>query len=272
MVAIARDQGKPVFAALDELPVVLKEERQQRILELVAREGRVVATELQERLGVSGYTIRRDLDELAEAAPACSACTAAPLPRSTVAPHVRGARAESVEGKSAAARAAATLLEPGPDRDRRRRQHRAAARRADPARPHRHLHHAQPAGRRRARRRAASRWSSSAATLDRRAMVASAPQTIDAYGRITADVCFLGLWSIHATAGISSGYYEEAEVRRVMIERADRVVGLASQDKLGTVAPFTVAPATALTHLATEPDAPAEQLRAVRRARKKAVR
>ena len=46
---------------------MLKEERQRRILELVGAEGRAVATELSSRLGVSGYTVRRDLDELAEA-------------------------------------------------------------------------------------------------------------------------------------------------------------------------------------------------------------
>jgi DeoR/GlpR family transcriptional regulator of sugar metabolism len=46
----------------------------------------------------------------------------------------------------------------------------------------------------------------------------------------------------------------------VLVQRADRVVGLASRDKLGTTAPFRVAPATALTHLATEPDVPAALL------------
>jgi DeoR/GlpR family transcriptional regulator of sugar metabolism len=45
---------------------------------------------------------------------------------------------------------------------------------------------------------------------------------------------------------------------KIMIERADRVVGLASHEKLGTVAPFTIAPATQLTHIAT--DAPLDVL------------
>ena len=36
--------------------------------------------------------------------------------------------------------------------------------------------------------------------------------------------------------------------------------GLASRDKLGTVAPFTIGPADALTHLAIEPGVPAELL------------
>jgi DeoR/GlpR family transcriptional regulator of sugar metabolism len=97
-------------------------------------------------------------------------------------------------------------------------------------------------------------------TLDPRAMVATGAQAIEAYSRITADVRFLGVWALHASAGISSGYYEEAELRRVLVQRADRVVGLASRDKLGTTAQFGIAPATALTHLATEPDVPAALL------------
>ena len=89
-------------------------------------------------------------------------------------------------------------------------------------------------------------------------MVAVGAETIRAYERITADVCFLGIWSLHAEAGISGRYREEAEVRRVMVERADRVVGLTTRDKLGTVSAFASAPATALTHLAVEPGTPEE--------------
>ena len=49
--------------------LMLKQERQERILDILDASGRVVVTELQEALGVSGYTVRRDLDELAEARP-----------------------------------------------------------------------------------------------------------------------------------------------------------------------------------------------------------
>jgi DeoR/GlpR family transcriptional regulator of sugar metabolism len=47
----------------------------------------------------------------------------------------------------------------------------------------------------------------------------------------------------------------------VLVECADRVVGLVSREKLGTAAAFTIAPATALTHLATEPGVPEAVLR-----------
>ncbi len=49
-------------------------------------------------------------------------------------------------------------------------------------------------------------------------------------------------------------------MRRVLLESADRVVGVASADKLGTVAPFGIGPADALIHLATARDAPPEAL------------
>ena len=91
-------------------------------------------------------------------------------------------------------------------------------------------------------------------------MVAVGAETIRAYERVTADVCFLGVWSLHVDAGITGRYREEAEVRRVMVERADRVVGLTTRDKLGTVSAFASAPASALTHLAVEPGTPEELL------------
>src|SRR4051794_39970604 len=90
---------------------MLKEERQRKILDLVARDGRVVATELQNVLSVSGYTIRRDLDELAEAG-SLQRVHGGALPRSTVPRTYEARSVESVEGKIATARAAATLLEP----------------------------------------------------------------------------------------------------------------------------------------------------------------
>jgi DeoR/GlpR family transcriptional regulator of sugar metabolism len=237
---------------------VLKEERQRRILEILGRDGRVVATDLQDTLGVSGYTVRRDLDELADARHLQRVHGGA-LARSPVAPTYEGRQRQSVAGKAAVARAAATLLQPG---DTAILDGGTTALALVDAIPPGHtgtfITHSPPVAAALAGR--GQEVVVIGGSLDPRAMVAVGAQTVDAYGRITADVCFLGIWSVHATAGISSGYYEEAEVRRVLVRRADRVVGLASRDKLGTTAQFGIAPATALTHLATEPDVPAELL------------
>ena len=87
-------------------------------------------------------------------------------------------------------------------------------------------------------------------------MVAVGAETVRAYERSPPTSASSGSGASTPTAGITGRYHEEAEVRRVLVERADRVVGLASRDKLGTVSAFASAPATALTHLATEPDTP----------------
>jgi DeoR/GlpR family transcriptional regulator of sugar metabolism len=238
---------------------VLKEERRRRILEILEREGRVVATDLQQVLGVSGYTVRRDLDELSGER-RLQRVHGGALARSLVAPTYEGRRTQSVEGKAAVARAAATLLVPGEtvilDGG-------STALALVDAIPPDHtgtfVTHSPPV--------AAALGAHGGlevvtigGTLDPRAMVAVGAQAIEAYRRVTADVCFLGVWSLHPLAGLSSGYHEEAELRRLLLERADRVVGLASRDKLGTTAAFGIGPATALTHLATEPDVPAELL------------
>jgi DeoR/GlpR family transcriptional regulator of sugar metabolism len=235
---------------------VLKEERQRRILEILGREGRVVATDLQQALGVSGYTVRRDLDELSEDR-RLQRVHGGALARSPVAATYEDRRTQSVEGKAAVARAAASLLEPGQtvilDGG-------STALALVDAMPDGHtgtvVTHSPPV--------AAALGGRPGievvivgGTLDRRAMVAVGAQAAETYGRITADVCFLGVWSLHPTAGLSTGYHEEAELRRVLLGRADRVVGLASRDKLGTTAQFGFGPATALTHLAIEPGLPA---------------
>jgi DeoR/GlpR family transcriptional regulator of sugar metabolism len=238
---------------------MLKEERQDRILDILAAQGRVVATELQEALAVSGYTIRRDLDELARAG-RLQRVHGGALARSTVARTYEGRQTQGVEGKIATARAAATLLEPGQvaivDGG-------STALHFVDAIPAGHtgtcITHSPPVATALARR-PGLQVVLIGGTLDPHAMVAVGAQAIQALQRVTADICFLGVWSLHPSGGLTNGYYEEAEVRAVMVERADRVVALASREKLGTVAPFAVAPATALTDLATEPDLPGELL------------
>ena len=238
---------------------MLKEERQQRILDILRAEGRVVATDLQDVFGVSGYTVRRDLDELAEGR-RLQRIHGGALARSTVAGTYEGRRAQAVPGKIAVARTAAGLLEPEQvvilDGG-------TTALHLVDAIPAEHtgtfITHSPPIATALGRRPGA-RVVIVGGSLEPRAMVAVGGETTLAYRRIHADICFLGIWSVHATAGITQDYYEEAEVRRVLLDCADRVVGLASREKLGTVAPFCVGPADALTHLVTEPDVPADAL------------
>ena len=224
---------------------MLKEERQRRILELVDAEGRAVATELSERLGVSGYTVRRDLDELAETGRLTRVHGGA-LSKTPVSYEER--QTHALPGKIATARAAAKLLQPGQtvilDGGS------TALQLAEHIRGATVITHSPVV----ATTLAGNEVILIGGTLDPRAMVATGATTIAAYKEISADLLFLGVWAIDAKHGLSGGYREESEVRRTMLERATTVVGLADATKLGTVAPFRYAAATALTHLATDGD------------------
>src|SRR3981081_576946 len=92
--------------------LMLKEERQQRVLELLAGSHRVVTSELPGVLGVSADTVRRDLDELAEAGHLRRVRGGA-LARSPVSPSYEGRREQAIAGKCQTARAAVSLLAPG---------------------------------------------------------------------------------------------------------------------------------------------------------------
>jgi DeoR/GlpR family transcriptional regulator of sugar metabolism len=235
---------------------MLKEERHRRILDLLAADGRVVAADLQGVLGVSGYTIRRDLDELADARKLQRVHGGA-LARSPVATTYEARSAQALPGKLATAKAAARLLRHGAtaivDGG-------STALALVDALPPDHsgtfVTHSPPVAQALARRPGCETILVGG-TVDPRAMVATGAKTIDGYKGITADVLFLGVWALHAEHGITGGYFEESEVRRALLHRADRVVGLASAEKLNTVAPFPVGPATKLTHLATDASADA---------------
>jgi DeoR/GlpR family transcriptional regulator of sugar metabolism len=97
-------------------------------------------------------------------------------------------------------------------------------------------------------------------SLHKDGIVTLGAETIRAFSSVNADLCLQGIWSLHPEVGISHPNYEEAQVKRAMIESSDRVVALASADKLGTASSFVVAPANAVTHLVTESSVPDEVL------------
>jgi DeoR/GlpR family transcriptional regulator of sugar metabolism len=76
--------------------------------------------------------------------------------------------------------------------------------------------------------------------------------TVEAYRNIRADLCFLGISSLHPDVGISALDLEEVYVKRAMIASAAEVVALTSAAKLGTAAPYIVGPINDLTYLVTE--------------------
>jgi DeoR/GlpR family transcriptional regulator of sugar metabolism len=65
-------------------------------------------------------------------------------------------------------------------------------------------------------------------------------------------VCVLSACSLHPAAGLTLRFREEAEVVRAMVEQAERVLALLTASKVGTSAPYPVAPAERIDLLVTD--------------------
>jgi DeoR/GlpR family transcriptional regulator of sugar metabolism len=89
-------------------------------------------------------------------------------------------------------------------------------------------------------------------TLERDARALVGAATIEALRSVRADVLVLGICSLHPEIGITVNELEEAYVKRAMIANAAEVVAVSSADKLGSAAPYVVAPLDELTHLVTD--------------------
>jgi DeoR/GlpR family transcriptional regulator of sugar metabolism len=238
---------------------MLTAERRQYILEVLRRDGKIHATALSAELEVSEDTIRRDLRELAEAG-LLQRVHGGALPRSPAAASYAARQRQAPDAKAAIARAAAQLIRPGQvvilDGG-------TTALQVAQHLPH-DLH--------------ATVISNSppvvtalaeypfvdvvmiGGRLYKHSLVVVGAVAVDALRMVRADICMLGVCSLHPEAGISVPDLEEAHVKRAMVAGAAEVVALASAEKLGTAAPYVVGPITELTHLVTESAVPEETL------------
>jgi DeoR/GlpR family transcriptional regulator of sugar metabolism len=242
---------------------MLTEERRDLILERLRRDGKLVAADLSASLGVSPDTIRRDLRELADAGHLRRVHGGALPP--VVGDVSYAARLEqATDAKAAIARATSRLLRHGQlillD---------AGTTTLEVAR---HL----------PRELAATVITNSppiavalaeyerlevvvlGGSLKKDAKALTGAATIDALRLVRADVLVLGVCSVHPEIGITVLDLEESYVKRAMIANAAEVVAVSSAEKLGSAAPYVIAPIEELSYLVT--DAAGEQLDAYRAA------
>lgn len=63
---------------------------------------------------------------------------------------------------------------------------------------------------------------------------------IEVLGQIRADLCLLGICSIHPEIGLTIPDYEECQSKRKMVEVSQKVIALVTADKIGTAENFVV--------------------------------
>jgi DeoR/GlpR family transcriptional regulator of sugar metabolism len=76
--------------------------------------------------------------------------------------------------------------------------------------------------------------------LYKHSVVTMGTTLMEAAGRITADLFFMGVTGVHRSVGFTTGSYEEAGVKRALSQRAAETVVMASQEKINSASAFTI--------------------------------
>ncbi|MES2610514.1 MAG: DeoR/GlpR family DNA-binding transcription regulator [Pseudomonadota bacterium] len=226
---------------------MLTTQRKQLILQRLTQEGQVVAKALSDEWGISEDTVRRDLRELA-ADGKLQRVHGGALPASDAVGDLRVRQALAPDEKRLLGRTGAAMVRPGQvvildggTTSLQVVQHLPLDLRATVV-THSPVVAAALAG------HAHIEVLSLGGRLYRHSMVNVGASVVEAAERLRADLFLMGVTGVHAEAGLSTGDFEEATVKRALHRRAAETVVLASTDKLGAASPFTVA---ALCELAT---------------------
>lgn len=242
---------------------MLTAERKKKLLEVLKEEGKVLASDLSRRFGVSEDTVRRDLREL-DRAGLLQRVHGGALPRPPISIDYSARQKESADAKRRIGAAAVQLLRPG--------ELIALDAGTTPLAVVEHLPpdlavtvvtHGLTAAVLLAEHPSAE-GIIVGGRLFKLARAAVGVTAADAYRMLRPDTCILGAAGIHPEAGITTFDGEEAEVKRAMVEHAARVIVVAAGEKLGTVAPYLLTPTGRLTHLVTDRAASPEVLESLR--------
>jgi DeoR/GlpR family transcriptional regulator of sugar metabolism len=238
---------------------MLTSQRKLILLELLKQEGRIVARTVAARLEVSEDTIRRDLRELAGEG-LLQRVHGGALPASPAMADFAARQHIAVDDKSAIGRAAAQLIQPGqvvfidggttsaqlvrhlpPDLRATVVTHSPSV--AVDLATHPSIDVIMLGGR-----------------LFKHSVVGVGSATVEAIRQVRADLYFMGVCNVHPEAGLSTGDFEEAGVKRALSAAAAETIVLASPEKLATASPYQVIPLDELSGLVTMASVPAELL------------
>ncbi len=230
---------------------MLTTRRKQQILSILREKGQVIAKDVSHAMGVSEDTIRRDLRELAQEG-LLQRVHGGALPASPAVADFAGREQLRHEGKVAIGAAAASLIQPGQvvilDGGTTSRE------------IARHLPH---------ELKATIVTHSPTIALElvdhgsveviliggrlfKHSVVAVGAAAVQAVSGIHADTFFMGVTGVHPKAGLTTGDFEEAAVKRVLCRASAETFVLASAEKLNAASPYEVIGLEDVTGIITE--------------------
>jgi DeoR/GlpR family transcriptional regulator of sugar metabolism len=242
---------------------MLKEERFRVILDKVKIQQKVLSSGLSQELGVSEDTIRRDLNELANAGYIHKVHGGA-LPRSPVLLSYKERESYAQQNKLEIARKAITLVKEGQviilDGGTTTLQ---IARLLPGNLPATVFTNSIPVAFHLADHPSIEVIFAGGKLL-KSSQVTLGLETVETFRSIRADLCFLGVCSIHYEVGISVPNREEAQVKQAMIAAAAQVAALATAEKIGTAETYVAAPINEVDLLITDTTIPADVIQLYR--------
>jgi DeoR/GlpR family transcriptional regulator of sugar metabolism len=238
-------------------------ERQQRISDRLARDGRVLAAVLATEFGVSEDTIRRDLRDMA-AAGLCERVYGGALPVTRGTTSLRQRMGVAMERKRLLAAAALAVIparavvffDAGST-------NLAIAEALPDDRPLTAITNA-PAIAVTLLEKPGIDTILIGGTLDRLAGGAVGARAIEAVAAMTFDLCLIGTCGLDAAGGLSAFGFEDAAFKQFAMRRSTRTIVAATTEKFSVAAPYAVANAAQYQCLVVEADADPARLQSIR--------
>lgn len=230
---------------------MLTTHRKQLLLSRLKLDGKLIAKEISQEMGVSEDTIRRDLREMAQEG-LLQRVHGGALPASPAVADFAAREEIRHEGKAAIGRAAAAMIQTGQvvildggttSREIARnipRELRASVVTHSPTIALELLHHPNIevlliGGR-----------------LFKHSVVAVGAACLEAISNVRADTFFMGVTGLHPHTGLTTGDFEEAGIKRALSRVAADTYVLASAEKLNAASPYLVIGLAEITGIITE--------------------
>ncbi|WP_264553915.1 DeoR/GlpR family DNA-binding transcription regulator [Flavobacterium sp. N2038] len=91
-------------------------------------------------------------------------------------------------------------------------------------------------------------------------------ETIDFFRNFRADICILGICSIHHERGVTGILHDDSQIKRNMIQNSNFIIALSSIEKVGTAESYFVCPIKDINVLVTNISPEEESLKAYKKA------
>jgi len=218
---------------------MLTSQRKKAILDTLKRDGQVLASDLSARFGVSEDTVRRDLRELA-AEGLLQRVHGGALPASpAVAPFARRQEMES-DAKRRIAKKAAEMIAPGQVVIVDGGTTSALLVRQLPEQLCATIVTHSPSVAVALAEHASVEVVLIGGRLYKHSIVSVGAAAVEAMSHIHADLYFMGVTGVHPSAGLTTGDFEEAHIKRALAARAAETVVLASAAKLHAASAYRI--------------------------------